>query len=219
MPSINELLELSSRDVSKLSRQELAKVVSQLASAGNKRLRRLERTSMGTESRPYRTAMNVGNFSVKGKSQGQLQNEFKRVREFLTSETSTVSGWKSYKRKVYKRIGGEFESEDSERAFWRAYRSIAKSEKALHRAYGSDVTQRFLRKELANTRKLSNKEKDRYRELFPDDTRDLNNLSQLDTAVVRTLIELGVDYEIKEQEEQGRYGGNAGFFKIGGNSI
>lgn len=219
MPSINELLELSSRDVSKLSRQELAKVVSQLASAGNKRLRRLERTPMGTESRPYRTAMDVGNFSVKGKTQGQLQNEFKRVREFLTAETSTVSGWKSYKRKVYKRIGGKFESEDSERAFWRAYRRIAKSEKVLHRSYGSTETQRYLRKEQTNTRRLSKKEKDRYRELFPDDTRDLNNLSQLDLSVVRTLLELGVDYETKEQEEQGRYGGNAGFFKIGGNDI
>lgn len=216
MPSINELVNLSSRDVAKLSRQELARVVSQLASAGNKRLRRLESTPMGTESRPYKTAMEVGKFSVAGKNQGQLQNEFKRVSEFLKTETSTVSGWKTEKAKVYKRIGGKFDSEEAEKAFWKAYRSIAKSEKALHKSYGSTETQRHLRKEQGNAKQLTEGEIRRYKRLFPDDRRDLSNLKQLDLSVIRTLIEMGEDYESQEQQEQGRYGGNAGFFKIGG---
>lgn len=216
MPSINELVNLSSRDVAKLSRQELARVVSQLASAGNKRLRRLESTPMGTESRPYKTAMEVGKFSVAGKNQGQLQNEFKRVSEFLKTKTSTVSGWKTEKAKVYKRIGGKFDSEEAEKAFWKAYRSIAKSEKALHKSYGSTETQRHLRKEQGNAKQLTEGEIRRYKRLFPDDRRDLSNLKQLDLSVIRTLIEMGEDYESQEQQEQGRYGGNAGFFKIGG---
>lgn len=218
MPNINELLNLSSRDVAKLTRQELARVVSQLASAGNKRLRRLETTPMGTESRPYKTAMEAGKFSVAGKNQGQLQNEFKRVSEFLKSKTSTVSGWKAEKAKVYKRIGGKFDSEEAEKAFWRAYRGIAKSEKALHKSYGSTETQRYLRNEQNNAKQLTQDEITRYRELFPDDKRDLSNLSQLDLSVVRTLIEMGDDYESQEKLEQGRYGGNAGFFKIGGSN-
>lgn len=216
MSGINELLNLSSRDVSKLSRQELARVVSQLASAANKRLRRLERTPMGTESRPYKTAMEKGNFSVAGKKHGQLQNEFKRVSEFLKAKTSTVSGWKAEKARVYKRIGGGFDSEEAEKAFWRAYRDLAKSEKALHNSFGSDETQRQLRKELSNVKQLTQEEIDRYRELFPDESRDLSNLSQIDLSVVRTSIQMAEDYESKEQQEQGRYGGNAGFFKIGG---
>ena len=218
MPSINELLNMSSRDVAKLSRRELARVVSQLASAGNKRLRRLETTPMGTESRPYKTAMEAGKVSVAGKNQGQLQNEFKRVSEFLKSKTSTVSGWKAEKAKVYKRIGGKFDSADAEKAFWRAYRGIAKSEKALHKSYGSTETQRYLRNEQNNAKQLTQDEITRYRELFPDDKRDLSNLSQLDLSVVRTLIEMGDDYESQEKLEQGRYGGNAGFFKIGGSN-
>lgn len=216
MPSINELLNLTSRDIAKLSRQELAKVVSQLASAGNKRLRRLETTSMGTESRPYKAAMEVGNFSVAGKNQGQLQNEFKRVSGFLKAKTSTVSGWGKERTRVYKRIGGEFDSVEAEKAFWRAYGAIAKSEKALHESYGSAETQRHLRKEMRKAKPLKSDEIARYQELFPDDRRDLSNLSQLDIAVVRTLVEMGEDYESQEQQEQGRYGGNAGFFKIGG---
>ena len=214
MPSINEILNMSSRDVAKLPRRELARVVSQLASAGNKRLRRLEATPMGTESRPYKTVMETGKFSVAGKNQGQLQNEFKRVSEFLKSKTSTVSGWKAEKAKVYKRIGGKFDSEDAEKAFWRAYRVIAKSEKALHKSYGSTETQRYLRSEQSNAKQLTQEEITRYKELFPDDKRELSNLSQLDLSVVRTLIEMGEEYESQEQEEQGRYGGNAGFFKI-----
>lgn len=216
MPRIDELITLTSKDVAKMSRAELAKVVSQLASAGNKRLRRLETTPMGTESRPYKTAMEVGNFSVAGKNQGQLQNEFKRVTEFLKTKTSTVSGWKAEKTRVYKRIGGKFDSEEAEKAFWRAYREIAKSEKALQKSYGSDQTQRQLRSELRKSKQLTSKEITRYQELFPVDKRDLSNLSQLDLAVVRTLIEMGEDYEVQEQQEQGLYGGNAGFFKIGG---
>lgn len=218
MPSIKELLNLSSREISKLSRRELALVVSQLASAGNKRLRRLERTPMGTESIPYRNAMKLGKFSVAGKNQGQLQNEFKRVSEFLKSKTSTVSGWKAEKERVYKRIGGRFDSEEAEEAFWRAYRGIAKSEKALHKSYGSTETQRYLRNEQNNAKQLTSEEIERYKELFPDDRRELSNLSQLDLSVVRTLIEMGEDYESQEKLEQGRYGGNAGFFKIGGSN-
>lgn len=216
MAIIKELLNMSSLEVAKLSRQELARVVSQLASAGNKRLRRLENTPMGTESRPYKNAMKVGKFSVAGKNQGQLQNEFKRVSEFLKTNTSTVSGWKAEKARVYKRIGGSFDSEDAEKAFWRAYRGIAKSEKALHKSYGSTETQRYLRKEQSNAKQLTSEEISRYNELFPDDTRDLSNLSQLDLSVVRTLIEMGEDYESQEKLEQGMYGGNSGFFKIGG---
>lgn len=218
MASVKELLNLSSRDISKLSRRELALVVSQLASAGNKRLRRLENTSMGTESIPYKNTMKVGKFSVAGKNQGQLQNEFKRVSEFLKTKTSTVSGWKEEKARVYKRIGGRFDSEDAEKAFWRAYRVIAKSEKALHKSYGSTETQRYLRKEQSNAKQLTSEEIERYKELFPDDRRELSNISQLDLSVVRTLIEMGEDYESQEKLDGGRYGGNAGFFKIGGSN-
>lgn len=216
MANIETLLTLSSRDVSKMSRQELARVVSQLASAGNKRLRRLEASPMGTESRPYKSAMEVGNFSVAGKNQGQLQNEFKRVSTFLKAKTSTVTGWKAEKRKVYARIGGKFDSEEAEKAFWRAYRGLAKSERALHKSYGSAETQRLLRKEQRNAKQLTQGEIERYRELFPDERRDLSNLSQIDLSVVRTSIRMAEDYEAQEQQEQGRYGGNAGFFKIGG---
>lgn len=215
MSNIKELLNMSSKDISKLSRRELALVVSKLASAANKRLRRLENTPMGTESIPYKNVMKVGRFSVAGKNQGQLQNEFKRVSVFLNTNTSTVTGWKAEKDRVYKRIGGRFESEDAEKAFWRAYRGIAKSEKALHKSYGSTETQRYLRKEQNNAKQLTSDEISRYNELFPDDTRDLSNLSQLDLSVVRTLIEMGEDYESQEKLEQGMYGGTAGFFKIG----
>lgn len=215
MPNVNELLALSPDDVSRLSRQELAKVVSQLASAGNKRLRRLEQTKMGTESRAYKNAMAVGNFSVAGKKQGQLQNEYKRVSQFLKSQTSSVSGWKSYRSKVIKRVGGEFDSEESERAFWRAYRDIASSDRALHKSYGSTETQRQLRAEMSKTKQLSKEEREKYRELFPDDKRSLTRLSDIDLATVRTQIEMAKDYESQEQALGGLYGSTSALFKRG----
>lgn len=213
MANIKELLTLRSDDVARMSRQELALVVSTLSSAANKRLRRLERTPMGTESRPYTSAMERGNFSVAGKNQGQLQNEFKRVKDFLTSKTSTVRGWKKERQKVHKRIGGGFDSVQAEKAFWKAYRQLAKSEKALHNSYGSTETQRLLRAELEDAKQLTESERANYKSLFPEDSRDMLNLSNLDLSVARTLIAMGNEYE---NQERSFGGSNAGFFTIGG---
>lgn len=213
MANIKELLTLRADDVARMSRKDLALVVSQLSSAANKRLRRLEKSYMGTESRPYSVAMERGNFSVAGKNQGQLQNEFKRVKDFLTSKTSTVRGWKKERARVYKRIGGGFDNVQSEKAFWKAYRELAKSEKALHNSYGSTETQRLLRTELETAQQLTEEEIKDYRGLFPDDTRDLSSLSNLDLSVVRTIIAMGLDYE----QQESKFGGsNASFFTMGG---
>lgn len=200
MASVKDILNLSSQDVAKMTRKELAKTVSQLASAGNKRLRRLEKIPMGTESRAYQSAIKVGNFSVSGKNQGQLQQEFKRVSNFLKAKTSSVSGWRRERKKVIERIGGEFPSEESEKDFWKAYREIASSERALHNAYGSDMTQRYLHNELNNNRRLSEREKQLFRELYPDENRDLDHISAVDKATVRTLIEMGEYYESQQGE-------------------
>ena len=191
MASIQELLKLSSRDIAAMSRSELAKVVTQLDSAANKRLKRLEQVPMGTESTLYKNVMAKGKFTVAGKSQGQLQAEFKRVTAFLRAPTSTAGGFRTFRAKTMERIGGSFSSEDQEREFWKIYRDLEKS--AEYKPiidYGSDVAQRFLRSEYTGKQAvLTEDEKNRYGHYFPkEEQRDLDNLSHIDLAIIRTLI-------------------------------
>lgn len=199
--TINDILALSSRDVARMKRSELAEITSQLSAAANKRLKRLEASSMGTESPAYKKAMKRGVFSVKGKNQGQLQGEFMRLKDFFAHRSSSLTGWNELRRRAFDRIGGSFTTEAEERVFWAAYRRIEGTEQALIHSYGSTETQRALRNEMCNERQLSDEEKARYMSLFPDDTSNLSNLSQRELTIKRTLILMGEDYEAQMLEE------------------
>lgn len=184
-----------------MKRSELAKVTSQLAAAGNKRVQRLEASPMGIESPAYKKAMKRGRFSVKGKNQGQLQGEFMRLKDFFAHKSGSLKGWNEMRKKTFERIGGGFLTETEERAFWSAYRKIEGTEHALHYSYGSTETQRAIRNEMRNESQLTDEEKARYMSLFPDDMTDLNNLSQRELTLKRTLILMGEDYEKQMAEE------------------
>lgn len=214
MPSIKELSELTYGEVARMSRKDLAKVVSQLSSAANKRLRRLERTETGAQSPSYINTRAKGDFSVAGKTQGELQAEFKRVTMFLGGKTSTVSGWKKYRSGVIERLGGEFASEDAEKEFWAAYRKLASDERALHHSFGSEHAQRELKKSMGKSSSLTKKEKEKFRELFPDDKRPLTKLTNVEAGVIRTMIEMGEDYE-QRQKSSGSKGASSFFRYIG----
>lgn len=117
--SVKDLLNMKPKELKSLSRSDLAKVVSKMASAGNKRLKRFEKK--GVETPATRQAMKVGKFSVAGKSIEQLLAEYIRVKQFLTSETSTSKGFKAYRKRIKKgyekagiKIGGGTPEEQEE---------------------------------------------------------------------------------------------------------
>lgn len=102
---IQKVLNIGTRKLEKMDRSEIAKTVSILASAGNKRLRSLEKTGYvgDFETPAYRYTMrNGGNFSVAGKNKEELIQEFKRVKGFLNAKTSTISGTKQSQKDINK---------------------------------------------------------------------------------------------------------------------
>ena len=140
--SISDILDLSQADISRLSRSELAKVTSRLASAANKRIKR----AVGTEyEKTVKDRAGGSNFSVKGKNQGQLQGEFARVRQFLTSKTSSVKGAKKVFESAMKRIGAP----DAETAskLWEVYNRVKEMYPDLVTRLGSDRIQQMIRQE------------------------------------------------------------------------
>lgn len=91
--STSELLNMSSGDVSNLTRSQLAQVVSRIASAANKRIRGLQEA--GIETPAYeRVTESGGKFSTKGKNLNQLRSEYLRAKQFMDAKTSSVSGYK-----------------------------------------------------------------------------------------------------------------------------
>ena len=124
--SINDILSMDWTDIQKLNRRDLAQLTSRLASAGNKRLRRLEKA--GLNETPAYTAIkrSGGDFSVKNKTINELRHEYNRVRTFLSpsTKTSTVRGAREVERTFKKRLGINEEnmSESQRKKFWEGYR-------------------------------------------------------------------------------------------------
>ena len=149
MATIEKLINLDIGAVQRMTRRELAKVVSTLSSAANKRLNRLHQSPAGNLSPAYQQALKRGQrFSTAGKNVNQLRNEYKDVTQFLKRKTSTVSGWNKVREEPLSRIGGSFSNADEERQFWELYRKLESSELGGVMSYGSTETQRLLRQEM-----------------------------------------------------------------------
>lgn len=152
MNKVNEYLNISPNDLMKMTRKELSDVVSTLASAGNKRLRRLEQSELGKESFAYQNVQKSvrkgdrANFSVKGKNLNQLRNEYKNVANFLNQKTSSVTGWKKELKNIKERIGKKDISANELTSFFSMYRKLEELNPTVIQSYGSTETQRLLSK-------------------------------------------------------------------------
>ena len=100
--TIEEIMRLKPGQIAAMDRGELAKITSQLASAANKRLRRLESANLASTPAYSYTRRSGGDFSVRGKDVAALQLEFQRARGFLSPErrTSTVRGARNVQHDV-----------------------------------------------------------------------------------------------------------------------
>ena len=100
--TIDKLTNLSATQIKQYDRKNLAKIVTKLSSAANKRVKNLE--ELGYNTPALRKASKGGNFGSKGKNLKQLRSEYKRVSSFLKSETSTVKGYKSFLNRLSKKF-------------------------------------------------------------------------------------------------------------------
>ena len=109
---ITDILNIDLDAFNKLTESELRALTSRLVSAGNKRIRRLQKhdinspaiQSLGKEKK-FSTKLDKG--TSKQQRVNKLRAEFSRVRSFLNSETSTISGYKKFRQRTYERIHKE----------------------------------------------------------------------------------------------------------------
>ena len=144
-------INYTTRQMLSMSRKELAKALSILASAGNKRLKRIENAGLENYSSAYRYIEHTGGkFSVSGKNTKELIIEYKRVKGFLSParKTSTIRGIKTSMQenetKVHDRLGVTFKNKEESKEFWKAYNKYADTHRAKVYNTGSDTIQKLI---------------------------------------------------------------------------
>lgn len=104
--NIKQILNLSSRDISNLSDQDLRKIIITADSAANKRIKRAYKE--GVSSEIIDRTLENGKFSVKGIEARQgLENALVGVTQFLKAKTSTIRGIRSEQNKMFKNLAKE----------------------------------------------------------------------------------------------------------------
>jgi len=109
---ITDIMDIDLDAFNRLTESELRHLTSRLVSAGNKRIRRLKAKDINSPAlQGLGKEMAFSTKLPKGTSRQQrvnkLRAEFSRARSFLTSETSTVSGYKAFAERTKERIASE----------------------------------------------------------------------------------------------------------------
>lgn len=109
---ITDIMNIDLDSFNRLNESELRAVTSRLVSAGNKRIRRLQSKNINAPA--LQGLGKEKTFSTKLSSEvskqqriNKLRSEFARARTFLSSETSTIGGYKKFVRKTKQRIANE----------------------------------------------------------------------------------------------------------------
>lgn len=106
---ISDILNIDLDAFNKLNEKELRALTSRLVSAGNKRIRRLQKHEINSPA--MQSLGNEKAFSTKLSKDtttqqrvNKLRAEFSRARNFLNAETSTIGGYKKFKKKTINKI-------------------------------------------------------------------------------------------------------------------
>ena len=114
--TLRSTLDLTPLQLTDLTRGELAKVVSTMSAAMNKRLKRAEEQGLHEYSLAYRefkirqlNSGQSGNFSVKGKNKEALLRDYISLNAFFNTEGATLAEMKKA-YSTYKKHASEIES-------------------------------------------------------------------------------------------------------------
>lgn len=100
---VNKYLNMSSKQISKMSDKELRQAVTILNSAANKRIKRVYQA--GLSSGKIDAQLENGKFSVAGvEGRAALENALIDVSGFMKSKTTTVKGIRSAQQKTFKNL-------------------------------------------------------------------------------------------------------------------
>ena len=113
---ISDIINIDLDTFNNLSESDLRKITSRLVSASNKRIRRLKEHDINSPA--LRGMGDMESFSTKldenispQQRVNQLRHTFSQMRSFLTSETSTIKGYKKYSDRITDAIANSMKIE------------------------------------------------------------------------------------------------------------
>lgn len=150
--SIKDIASLGKSTIDQLSKSDLSKVTSRLVSAMNKRIRYLGKNEIGRLSPTYqayekRVRKGLGRdgfYSVKGKDPQQLKDLYRQLSKSLTSDVTTVKGWKKHRQEVFDKLGYNFNNDqDREKKFWELYHKFQEQDPS-YKQYRKEISDKVL---------------------------------------------------------------------------
>ena len=106
---ITDIINIDLETFNRLNESELRALTSRLVSAGNKRIRRLKEHDINSPAiqslgKEQKFSTKLSNDTTTQQRVNKLRAEFSRARSFLNAETSTIGGYKKFKKKTIKKI-------------------------------------------------------------------------------------------------------------------
>jgi len=147
--TIQSIMNMSPQDIERMDTQSLRKVTTQIKSAANKRLAKIEAMGKDAEDIPaykqFRQAHSYANRfdSTVGKSPTELRSMLYELQTFMGYKTSTSRGWKSYQKAIYAGAGKTL-SGTTAKHFWEQYNKFKEAHAELVAQFGSYQTQKMI---------------------------------------------------------------------------
>ena len=117
-PTSAQALGLTSKELREFSRSDMAKIVSSIASAANKRITRLEKAGQPITD-------TIEKFSVAGKTRNELMKEFRRVKDFMQAERLSLRGQQIVASKTARGIAGALAGVGSGKEFKKILKEVS----------------------------------------------------------------------------------------------
>lgn len=130
-----DLVDISIDEFNRLTKSELKEATQVLASAGNKRLKRMQAAGVTSPSAEH--VLKRGKFSTEGKTFQQLKNEYMRAKNFLQSRTGglrEMARLRSESMEALEAAGVIGVTAENYGEFWRAYEELKKSDPSVANA-------------------------------------------------------------------------------------
>lgn len=124
-----DLVNISVDEFNRMNKSELKAATQILASAGNKRIKRMQEAGKVSSSAEY--VLKKGKFSTAGKTFQQLKNEFMRAKQFMESKTGSLAAMSKLEKKSISALseaGVSGVTSENYGQFWRAYEELKRAD-------------------------------------------------------------------------------------------
>lgn len=211
--TINQLIKMDFRELQKYNEASVKKITSRLVSAMNKRYRRLGASEQGQMSPTYqwfekREKKGKGFYSVKGKTKSTTISLFKTLQEKLQQETSTISGYKKFKKKLYEDLELDFKgSINQEKKFWEVYNKYSETEDKTTENWktggGSPQVMQYILNQMGDWENMNNDQKQEIINKLYEDLKITESKERASTGM--TESSLFGDTEDEYEDDEGNW--------------